>query len=1814
MVLRDIFTPLVSGATLCIPDDPDDIGGDNILPWLQSEKISVIHLTPTVAQSWLSSNKTPFPLPHLRAVFFAGESLTGSLIKQWKYTFPGTPQIINLYGPTETTLAKCFYALPENGDKLPPILPVGRPLTFTQALVIREGTKLCGSNEIGEVVLRTPYKSKGYLNQKALAGKGFTQNFFRADDEQDEIYWTGDLGRYQSDGSLEIIGRVDEQIKIRGVRIQPEEIISNLLDHPAVDSCTVTVQKISQRKILAAYIVSSKNAGASAGDLRVYLSQLLPSAFIPDIFVFLDALPITPTGKIDKRSLPPITQEEIENREAMVSPRNETEEKLLEIWQRELGMKQIGIYNNFFELGGHSLLAMKMMGEIRQVFNLNLPLRVIFEAPTIAEFALSVSRRLTDKEEPAMRRIAPIKIDRENRYEPFPLTNIQQAYWIGRTGNFDLGQVATHNYSEYQFENLDVERFNKAFQKLIERHDALRLIITPDGQQRILKEVPDFKIPFRNLSHLDEKEKEDALRIVRENLSHKVHALEEYPLFDTSISRLTEETYIVHISIDALICDAWSRRLLGKELLQIYNSSKILPTLDISFRDYVLQEYELQNSDEYLKCKNYWMDKLENLPPAPQLPLIKDPSLLEQTRFVRWRRKLSPDLWKKLKARAARAGLTPSGLICAVYAEILGFWSKNQRFTINLTLFNRRQAHPQINNIVGDFTSLILLSIENMPQATFEERAKRIQKELFNALDNALFSGVEVLRELNRRAGGRTNALMPVVLTSTLFKSSEDDELIDVWQREMVYGISQTPQVYLDHGVSEQNGALIFGWDAIPDLFEAGVVEEMFAAYTSLLEALAGEEQAWQAVSRRRLLPAAQQARRRAYHLGAEAEAVAVAEAVASAPYLHTPVFLQGVARPQAAAVLSERRELSFEQLCGEAFLLAESLRGADGGVKGETVGIVMEKGWEQAVAALAILQAGGAYLPVDSRLPAARQVYLLANAGVKRIVTQPWLKAELGMRETADGKLAGIGESVLTDALEVWEVVAEAAAEKVAEAARRAAGAVGKQAAEAGEGGGRGAELAYIIYTSGSTGQPKGVRMSHAGAVNTIAAINREFAVGAQDRVLGMSELNFDLSVYDLFGVLGAGGALVLGSAESRRDPGAWARLMRKYEVSVWNSVPALMEMQTQWLEANGEDLPEGVRVVLLSGDWINVSLPERIKKLSGRGDLEVVSLGGATEAGIWSIMHRIEEVRAEWRSIPYGKPLANQRIYVLNERGEEVPEEVLGELYIGGAGVAQGYQANEEQTRARFVESEWGERVYRTGDLGRYKREGWVEFVGREDTQVKIQGHRIELGEIESALIEHEAVKEAVVTAIGAHASPKRLVAYVTLQSPSNEQNIKVNKTNVISDKGAIVDMQEREAFKKQQPGIRKDLAQMPKIELDFSIDSGRLSNVYFDRRSHREFLNKPIEFKRFSNFLSCLRGARANGHPKYRYSSSGSLYPIQTYIYLKPDAVEKLDAGLYYYHPQFHQLISLNNEIRLTEAIHWLANRKAFRESAFSIFLVGDMDAITPMYGAAAKNFMLLEAGVMTHLLETEAADFEMGLCQIGSLDFDAIKDSFNFNDSSILLHSLVGGLAVPFEHGQIEFYEADAVDHTSAAYDHSNNGFEKNVNQAACSKSDLQEFLRKKLPEAYVPNAFVFLDKLPISSNGKVDRKSLPAPEDEGNLRNENVYIAPQNDLQKTIAEILSDELGIETVGIKDNFFDVGANSLHLIKVHTRIKNHLGIDFPVITLFRNSTVESLANNLETLEGVTETENDSTERALKQREMLNRRRIRATLEDTE
>lgn len=921
----------------------------------------------------------------------------------------------------------------------------------------------------------------------------------------------------------------------------------------------------------------------------------------------------------------------------------------------------------------------------------------------------------------AGRALLRIVADPEHRYDPFPLTDIQQAYWIGRSGAIELGNVGCHAYYEVEARHIDLSRLSRAFQRLIERHDMLRAIVLADGRQQVLACVPQYEIGMTDLRRHDPEEAQAVLDAIRHRMSHQVLPSDRWPLFEIRASQLDDVCMRLHFSFDIFIADVHSLQILFREWAELYDDLDArLPPLELQFRDYVLAEAGLRDSECNRASQQYWADRRAGLPPGPDLPLAASPASITQPRFVRRSGRLEPEAWARIKRRAGEIGLTPSGVLLAAFAEVLATWSKNPEFTINVTLLNRLPLHPQVNEIIGDFTTLVPLAVAHLPGDSFAARAERIHAQLLEDMEHRFVSGVQIMRDLARAQGRTPGATLPIVFTSLLSQRLTGDRTDKtLWMGEVVHGISQTPQVWLDHQVLEENGALVFNWDAVERLFPEGMLQDMFDAYCSLLRRLNCEQDAWHTATSDPLPPA--QLRQRA---------VINQTATAIRPVmLHTLFQDQARQRSQQPAVVAANGVLTYAQLQQWANHLGGKLRQM-GARPNTLVAIVMEKGWEQVAALMGVLQSGAAYLPIDPSLPKERLWYLLEHGEVTSALTQSWIDEQLQWPAAIRRLVVDVEQPDANDT------------EPMASAQQPD-------------------DLAYVIYTSGSTGLPKGVMINHVGAVNTLLDINRRFEVGPNDRILALSNLGFDLSVYDVFGTLAAGGTIILPDAGATRDPAHWAELMQDQQVTVWNSAPALMEMLVAYAAGRCQGFAASLRLVLLSGDWIAVSLPDAVKELGRQA--QVVSLGGATEASIWSILYPVSDSPAHLSSIPYGRPMANQRFHVLNDALEPRPTWVPGELYIGGLGLALGYWRDEARTRARFItHPRTGERLYRTGDLGRYLPDGNIEFLGREDAQVKVQGHRIELGEIEAALGKYPGIRSKAVVAEGPR-EHKRLIAYV-------------------------------------------------------------------------------------------------------------------------------------------------------------------------------------------------------------------------------------------------------------------------------------------------------------------------------------------------------------------------------------------------------------------------------------------------------------------
>ena len=1342
----DFIRALGSGRTLVICPSPVLGAPEALLALLRHTECDVAEFVPAVFRSLAEYlGESGQRLDFMKIVIVASDAWYAAEYRAYAAVLGKDTRLINSYGMAEAGIDSTWFEGSLDGVADGSLVPIGAPFPNVDVWILDANLQALPPGVPGEICVGGAGVARGYLNRPQLSAEKFVPHPFSTEPGA-LLYRSGDFGRLRADGAIELLGRADTQVKIRGMRIELGEIEMCLHQHAGVAQCAAVVRQDRAGNARIVVFLAQPMEAEAAPDLAALNAQLarhLPAYMLPGAYVVLARLPLSANGKVDRAALPQDDGGVAAADQGFVSPRTLNEEMLATIWIQMFNLARVGVHDSFFHLGGHSLLAFQLVARIRESFRVDLALGVLFLNPTIAGLARAISElQGTSASYDATIDALPLVVaDPGARHLPFALTEVQQAYWLGRNEVFEFGNVTTHSYDEMGTTHIDPARFQRAWNQVVARHDMLRAEILHDGTQRILATVPEYQVAVLDLRGASEAQCAAGIDSVRAEMGHQMLDVHRWPVFDVRITLLPQDQARIHFSNDALIFDVWSFVIIIEDLVRYYlDQAAALPVLTLSFRDYVIAEDKIRLTPRYRRALDYWRERVAELPPAPDLPMVMDPALLKKPHFTRLHQSFDRETWARLKKKAVRAGLTTTGLMLAAYAEVLAAWSSEPAFSLNLTFLNRHPLHPQVNDIVGEFTSLTLLSVDQRRGQSFAERARQVQADLWNDLEHHDISGVQVLRDLTRAHGGATRAKMPVVFTSALVvpipKRNSAFPIVPIYRD----GVTQTSQVWLDCGVWEDDQVLLCNWDVVLELYPQGLIEAMFDAYCALTRRLADDDAAWD--GQQSPLVAA---------LPLAAPMQPAPAPTDLAPATLDSLFFDTLARtPHAIAVAAPGLSMTYRKLAQHVAWVSAKLSGAtlsaaNAVQRGELVAVVMHKGWEQAAATLGILHAGAAYMPVDPALPAQRIAELLADGGVRSLLTTPALAPVLAPT------LAALAVPVRILALDSMGVADPALLNP-----SRA----------------RPQDIAYVMFTSGSSGKPKGVMIAHRGAVNTIVDVNRTLEIGAADRMLSLSSLSFDLSVYDLFGAFAAGATLVLPQNERRLDPSHWAELIAGFGVTVWNSVPALCGLLADYCEtsgikagAAGATQVDTLRHVMLSGDWLPVKLPGRVRALFPQA--QVLSLGGATEASIWSVWYPIKEVDPAWTSIPYGKAMHRQGIHVLDHRLEAAPPWVTGDIYLSGVGLALGYwRAPDLSARAFITHPRTGERLYRTGDLGRLMHDGNVEFLGRRDQQVKLQGMRIELGEIEAALLRHGAVRAAAVTCRGERHAEKRLAAYYCLQ----------------------------------------------------------------------------------------------------------------------------------------------------------------------------------------------------------------------------------------------------------------------------------------------------------------------------------------------------------------------------------------------------------------------------------------------------------------
>ena len=1849
-----LIAPMVGGKVVILPNekawDPH-----LLLSRLQEEHVTVFETVPShmhliLEAIELTSELTP--ILSLKWMLLNGEPLPTTLWHSWQRFFPSIP-LLNAYGPTECSDDVTHYKLAKDFPIGQDVVPIGKVLDNLNIYILDRALAPVAFGLPGDLYVEGIGVSRGYLNDPVKTALAFLPLPFHIPNQEGKrMYRTGDLARYSVDGNIECLGRADLQIKIRGQRIELGEIEAILSHHSKVLQVVVEARSLNTKdKQLIAYVTLKQphqldlSSTDIVADLRCYAEAKLPHYMVPVFFIVLPAFPLLTNGKINRKALPDPELNHLTHRE-IISPRTEVEAKLLKIWHDLLKVSPICINDDFFQVGGHSLLATQMMARILQVTGVKLQMKLFFENPTISSLAKHLEH-IPNRNEEIAEQLPVIRPDLVNRYLEFPLTDIQQAYWLGRSGLFDLGEVSVHVYSEYDCQNIDLFRLEQAWNHVIDRHEALRLVFTPEGRQRILKDRPYYSIDTQDLSGDSDAIVDQKLHKMREQYSHEVFEATQWPLFSIRAIKLKEVTRL-YLSFDAMIVDGWSVEIIFKDWVNFYDNLKHAPSLlELSFRDYVLAMHSLPGLQRYQNDKKYWLDRLALFPSAPLLPTIKTSREIEHQKFSRSSFRFPCAKWEELQKMLLYKKLTQTGFLAALFSEVLHFYSNQNHFAINLTLFDRLPLHPQVNEIAGDFTSLTLLEIDRrFSESTFMLRAQKTQAQLWQDLDHSLFNGIEFLRAIALdRSQVDSNSLFPIVFTSVLgLDNKQNEDVLRIFGKE-VFAITQTPQVWLDFKAYEVNGDLIIEWDFVVELFPSGFIEQMHASFCQLLQKLASETELWDK-SNLLTLPVEQLKGRHVYN---------DTESPIQTDLLHNLFNTRVSSQPHHLAIVTPNENVTYDELYRRSNQIGHYLR-AQGASSNQLVAIITEKRWEQVAGVLGILQAGSAYLPLDPSTPPARLEELLKMGNVKFILTTKSLISTLKNLEYFKD-LSFDSFIALDDPSAPFLSYPESPLQAM-------------QSLE---------DLAYVIFTSGSTGTPKGVMIDHGSAANTILDINQRYGVNKDDRLLALSNLNFDLSVYDIFGILAAGGTIVLPTENRVKDPAHWVELLLSESITLWNSVPMFMEMLIEF--CHSEQLNSSLRLALLSGDWIPTELPSKIGKVFSER-VKIISLGGATEASIWSIYYELSCNEIFLRSIPYGYPLANQQFYVLDAFIQMSPDWVKGDLYIGGAGLSKGYLQDPVKTQLTFLDHPVFGRLYKTGDLGRHVPNRGIEFLGRSDLQIKMNGYRVEIQEIESHLMQHPDIVHAVVSVQNESRHKMQLVAHIVPRLDSVPEGF----SPAISDPSEVM------AFKLQHKNKRSQKPEERSIPLKRHENVGDLAHTYFLRKSYRQFTgpslpsadihkwimrslqnsNKCISPQKFSLdslsiVLESFSPLSLTDYPglKYRYPSAGSLYPVQIYLEIGCGVLESIEGGYYYYDPFEHSLIKIRS----------LDNSYAH----LSLFFVTKMHAITPIYGSLAEDFCALEVGYMMELLQTECEnqritirDFspQEGLNNLFDLERDQLilkgvelnSSIFSQTGSSTDLYLFIkqdgwysygcGGFEPLLEKVPLQlsltskesysiyqdasfaifFVESDHMrgpDHHNAliytgktAQKMMQNGSlfgigtcpigtiddlaleslqrvaagkkfihglfggsisKSQMNSKTISKErthkyedEIKKYLYNRLPKYMVPSAFMIMQSLPLSVNGKIDRSNLPVIQIASEKRERT---SPSNEIEERLLNLWAEILDIpqEAISVEDTFFELGGNSLLLIQLHNRIASSFSTSISIDKLFQYPKIQQLAKFL-------------------------------------
>ena len=1309
----EIWGALLHGGSLVVVPFWISRSPDLFYQLLNTHQVTVLNQTPSAFNQLMQVEHVAEQRQQLalRLVIFGGEALELQSLRPW-FAIHGDqqPQLVNMYGITETTVHVTYRPIREIDlhNNLGSV--IGQPISDLHVVIMDRYGQPAPIGVAGEMYVGGSGVTRGYLNRPELTAQHFVPHPL-SDEPGARLYRSGDLARRLPNGDIEYLGRIDHQVKIRGFRIELGEIEAALAQHPAVRDTVVLARLRGNDKQLVAYVVP-KDGTVTVAELRTFLHDRLPEYMMPAHILFLDTLPLTVNGKIDRRALPE-PEEQSGSLTQMRAAKNLIEEVLVDIWQSVLDRQRVGVYDNFFEIGGHSLLATQLVARIRTFLKIDVPLRMLFEAPTIALLAQQIEIKMETKQELTL---PPPIISVP--HERAPLSFAQQRLWF--LEQLEPGNIAYTIPLALRLRGVvQVEAMQRTVAEIVRRHEVLRTHFEVHNGQpcQVIEPASSFVLQAGRVEHAD------AVASLVEQEAQLPFDLEQGPLFRAQLLQLAEQEFVLLLTLHHSIADGWSMSVLVDELSQLYmafvqGKSSPLAELPLQYADYAIWQRKWLQGEALDVQLAYWKNRLAGVEPL-DLPLDHARPAVQSHRGASQRLVLSPEVSQKLKQLSQQQGVTLFMTLLAAWQVLLSRYSRQEDISVGTPIANRTQR--EIEGLIGFFVNTLVLRTDLSGSPSFVEVLQRVKEVALGAYAHQDIPFEKLVEVLQPERDQSRTPLFQVIFG---MQHVRDENATLPGLSIGAFGNEQkTSKFDLSLTVVETTQDLLCEFEYNTDLFERETITRMLGHWRTLLESIVQHPE--QRLNELSLLTEPE----REQILRSWNATDAAYEYAASMPSLFEALV---DADPLHRAVIFEGQNWSYQELDRRANQLSNYLR-AQGIGRGQLVGVCLDRSLEMVVSILAILKSGAAYVPLDPTYPVQRLEYMLQTANIQLVLSQHHVQERIQLKHehvvAVDTQWSSIAQEFMQrPGVEVWAQ-----------------------------------DLAYIIFTSGSTGHPKGVLVPHYGLMNLVEEQQGRFDLTPDDHILQFSSISFDAFVWEMVMALCTGATLCLGTKDTLMAGPPLVDLICTHRVSMALLPPSVLA------QLDPDDVPTLTKIVV-GGEACSEEL---MRRWAEPGKRRFYNAYGPTECTVYAtIMECTPDLE---RRPPIGYPIRRTQVYLLDQYYQPVPIGVPGELYIGGVGLAWGYLQQQGMTASRFIphpfSSQPGARLYRTGDLTRYLPDGSIEFLGRIDHQVKVRGLRIELGEIEDVLNEHEAVIECCVIVREDRPGNKLLVAYVVSQHSARE-----------------------------------------------------------------------------------------------------------------------------------------------------------------------------------------------------------------------------------------------------------------------------------------------------------------------------------------------------------------------------------------------------------------------------------------------------------